>query len=129
MKRRVMISATAPSFPHNCFRCGNEFQGSPYARVCPACRKPPYVPVHKRDPQAVNAPFQALQLSHGLTPRERQIAELVSQGHPNKEIGFRLHLTEGTIKEYLNRIFRKLDCENRVCLTVYWIKRQGCISS
>jgi DNA-binding NarL/FixJ family response regulator len=42
----------------------------------------------------------------------------------NKEIAFQLHLSEGTIKEYLNRIFRKLDIANRTELAVWWICRE-----
>jgi len=45
--------------------------------------------------------------------------ELVSQAKPNKEIAYQLHLSEGTVKEYLNRIFRKLDVSNRTELAVW----------
>ncbi len=44
---------------------------------------------------------------------------LVAQGKPNKEIAHQLHLREGTIKEYLNRIFRKLGISNRTELAVW----------
>jgi DNA-binding NarL/FixJ family response regulator len=54
-----------------------------------------------------------------LSFRERQIAHLVSCAKLNKEIAFELHLTEGTIKEYLNRIFRKLDVKNRTDLAIW----------
>jgi DNA-binding NarL/FixJ family response regulator len=37
----------------------------------------------------------------------------------NKEIAFELHLTEGTIKEYLNRIFRKVEVKNRTDLAIW----------
>lgn len=40
----------------------------------------------------------------------------------NKEIAFELHLTEGTIKEYLNRIYRKVGAINRTELAVMAIK-------
>jgi len=36
-----------------------------------------------------------------------------------QEIAYELHLTEGTIKEYLNRIFRKLGVSNRTELAVW----------
>ena len=54
-----------------------------------------------------------------MTLREKQIVELVAQARLNKEIAFELHLAEGTIKEYLNRIFRKLDVKNRTELAVW----------
>jgi hypothetical protein len=39
-------------------------------------------------------------------------------GKPNKEIGWILKLTEGTVKEYMNRIFHKTGATNRVELAV-----------
>jgi DNA-binding NarL/FixJ family response regulator len=44
---------------------------------------------------------------------------LVSQAKLNKEIAHELHLAEGTIKEYLNRIFRKLGISNRTELAIW----------
>lgn len=40
----------------------------------------------------------------------------------NKEIAFELHLSEGTIKEYLTRIFLKLGVKNRVELVLVAIR-------
>ncbi|HEY1220634.1 MAG: response regulator transcription factor [Bryobacteraceae bacterium] len=54
-----------------------------------------------------------------LSLRERQVVDLVRQAKPNKEIAYQLHLSEGTVKEYLNRIFRKLDVSNRTELAVW----------
>jgi len=89
----------------SCYRCGGEFHASA-ARLCPSCRKPP---ARSRRP-AVNA---------RLSFREGQIADLVRQAKLNKEIASELHLTEGTIKEYLNRIFRKLALKNRTDLAIW----------
>lgn len=58
-------------------------------------------------------------LNPKLSFREKQVVGLVSQAKLNKEIAFELHLTEGTIKEYLNRIFRKLEITNRTELAVW----------
>ena len=54
-----------------------------------------------------------------LTLREKQIVDLVRQAKLNKEIAYLLHLSEGTIKEYLNKIFRKLEVKNRTELAVW----------
>jgi DNA-binding NarL/FixJ family response regulator len=89
----------------NCCRCGDEFQVKGNALVCPTCRKPP-------SPKSPG-------LGHHLTLRERQIVFLVSQAKLNKEIAYQLHLSEGTIKEYLNKIFRKLDVRNRTQLAIW----------
>jgi two-component system, NarL family, nitrate/nitrite response regulator NarL len=58
-------------------------------------------------------------LSPKLSFREKQVVDLVSQAKLNKEIAHELHLTEGTIKEYLHRIFRKLGTANRTELAVW----------
>jgi len=51
-----------------------------------------------------------------LTPRERQIMRLVSEGLSNKEIGRQLNIVDGTIKVHLHNIFQKLDIGNRTVL-------------
>ncbi len=48
-----------------------------------------------------------------LTPREKQIAELVAQGLTNADIGKALWITENTVKQALKRIFRKLEVSSR----------------
>lgn len=52
---------------------------------------------------------------HGasLTERERSILRLVAGGYSNKEIGRSLHLSEGTVKNYMSDILLKLDCRDR----------------
>ncbi len=49
-----------------------------------------------------------------LTEREREILELVADGHSNREIGQRLFLTEKTVKHYMTNILAKLQVRNRV---------------
>jgi len=48
-----------------------------------------------------------------LTKRQQQIAALVCRGHPNKVIARELTLTDGTVKQHVYRIFRKLGVRNR----------------
>jgi DNA-binding NarL/FixJ family response regulator len=45
--------------------------------------------------------------------------ELILRAMLNKEIAFELCLSEGTIKEYLHTIFRKLGVKNRTELAVW----------
>jgi DNA-binding NarL/FixJ family response regulator len=47
---------------------------------------------------------------------------LVSLAKLNKEIAFELCLTEGTVKEYMNRIFRKLAVKNRTELALWAVR-------
>jgi DNA-binding NarL/FixJ family response regulator len=60
-----------------------------------------------------------------LTPREEQIVELVRQAKLNKEIAGELSLAEGTVREYLSRLYRKLGVKNRTELAVWAISRQA----
>lgn len=48
-----------------------------------------------------------------LTERERSILRLVAGGYSNKEIARSLHLSEGTVKNYISDILLKLDCRDR----------------
>ncbi len=59
-------------------------------------------------------PPDAASLLDELTPRERQILELVAAGKSNKEIGGQLDLTEKTVKHYMTNILQKLQVRNRV---------------
>lgn len=52
-------------------------------------------------------------LSARLTARERQIAELVSLGRKNAEVGAELCITENSVKQALKKIFRKLEVSSR----------------
>jgi DNA-binding NarL/FixJ family response regulator len=54
-----------------------------------------------------------------LTRREEQVTRLVAEGLSNREISERLRLTEHTVKNYLSRVFDKLDVSNRVELIRY----------
>ena len=53
-----------------------------------------------------------------LTPREQEIATLVSQGLTNREIGAQLIISEGTVRIHLEHTFRKLDIRSRSQLAV-----------
>jgi len=49
---------------------------------------------------------------------------MVYEAKLNKEIAYDLHLSEGTIKEYLHRIFRKLGVRNRTDLALWSLAHQ-----
>ena len=48
-----------------------------------------------------------------LTDREREVLREVGEGHPNVEIAQRLHLAEGTVRNYLSSAIVKLGARNR----------------
>ncbi|MGO1950362.1 MAG: response regulator [Mycobacteriaceae bacterium] len=60
---------------------------------------------------------------HVLSDKERQVAELVSQGMTNERIGEELHLALPTVKTYMSRIMEKLGAENRVQVAVTYLDR------
>jgi DNA-binding NarL/FixJ family response regulator len=49
-----------------------------------------------------------------LTGRQEQVLRLLLQGMPNKVIGARLSMAEGTVKAHLNTVFRVMGVRTRV---------------
>jgi DNA-binding CsgD family transcriptional regulator len=49
----------------------------------------------------------------GLTEREREILQLVSDGESNADVARKLWITEQTVKFHLSNVYRKLDVSNR----------------
>lgn len=91
----------------SCCRCGVKFRAaSEREHVCQSCRGP-------QRPSRVLPTPGAL-----LSPRERQIAELVARGWPNKAIARGLHLSQETVKVYLYHMFRKAGVSNRTELAL-----------
>jgi DNA-binding NarL/FixJ family response regulator len=102
-RKVTMVRTSQPVMPthalRSCCRCGKEFRSASRELVCSDCRKP--------------------KANRDLSFREKQIVALVRQAKANKEIAYELHLSEGTVKEYLNRIFRKLEVKSRTELAVW----------
>jgi DNA-binding NarL/FixJ family response regulator len=48
-----------------------------------------------------------------LSPREREILELLAQGFPNKEIARRVGVSDGTIRWHLRHVYEKLHVRSR----------------
>ncbi len=57
-----------------------------------------------------------------LTKREGQLVSLLSQGLKNKQLAYTLGITEGTIKVYLSRLFKKVGVNDRFQLALYALK-------
>ena len=91
-----------------CYRCGGELW-TPGTRLCAGCRKP-------------RVPRPDRPVSAELSFRERQIVEFICEARLNKEIAFAMGLTEGTVKEYLNRLYRKLEVKNRTQLAMWAVR-------
>ena len=59
----------------------------------------------------------------GLTPREVEVAKLVGRGATNAEIADALFISEGTAKNNVSKILRKLDLRDRTQLALYAVAR------
>jgi two-component system, NarL family, response regulator DevR len=84
-----LVSAVRQSFNHSVYLAG--------ARAAP----PAVSPVESHANEA------------GLTRREREILQLVAEGHSNAQLARMLWVTEQTVKFHLSNIYRKLDVSNR----------------
>ncbi|MBO9127407.1 MULTISPECIES: response regulator [unclassified Rhizobium] len=57
---------------------------------------------------------------NSLTPREREVMDLVGEGLSNKHIGLRLDLQEKTVKHHMTQILTKLGVSNRTEAALRW---------
>ncbi|GAB3464406.1 response regulator transcription factor [Streptomonospora sediminis] len=48
-----------------------------------------------------------------LSPREHEVVQSISEGHPNAEIATRLHMSTATVKAHVSSILTKLNLDNR----------------
>ncbi|XVV06484.1 response regulator [Actinosynnema sp. CA-248983] len=56
---------------------------------------------------------------HSLTEREIEVLRLVAAGRTNREIGRRLHLAEGTVKNHISRVLGRLGLRDRTQAALY----------
>lgn len=62
---------------------------------------------------AKNTVHQDTSIADHLSQREKQVLRLLARGLPNAEIARRLHLSEGTVRNYVSAIFSKLNVSDR----------------
>jgi DNA-binding NarL/FixJ family response regulator len=56
--------------------------------------------------------------SKNLSPRQRDVFELIVRGLSNKEIARALNLAEGTVKIHVGALLRKLDVHRRAAIAI-----------
>ncbi len=57
-----------------------------------------------------------------LSPRELEIVKLIAEGLSNKEIGEKLYLTNGTVRNHISTILEKTGLEHRTQIAVRYLK-------
>ena len=57
-----------------------------------------------------------------LTPREREVAELIAHGRSNKLIALELGIAEKTVKSHVGSILRKLDLTDRTQVALHAVR-------
>ena len=60
-----------------------------------------------------------------LTRREYEVTRLVARGRSNRQVADRLQISEQTVKNHIQSIFRKLGVDNRVELAIYFSRQQS----
>jgi DNA-binding CsgD family transcriptional regulator len=59
-----------------------------------------------------------------LTRKELEIAQLVSEGHTNREIADRLVISERTVDNHVQHILTKLDFHRRSQIAAWWAEHR-----
>lgn len=61
---------------------------------------------------------------YDITEKEYEIIEFIADGLSNKEIATKLHLSEGTVRNYLSIILEKLDLRDRTQVAVFYYQHK-----
>lgn len=57
-----------------------------------------------------------------LTPREREVLQLVARGQSNREIAASLYISENTVKNHIRNILEKLQMKSRMEAAMYAVR-------
>ncbi len=68
-------------------------------------------------------------IQKGLSNREAEVAVLVSQGLPNKEVAEKLFVTEKTVKFHLTNIYKKMCVKSRAQLIVWCLPHMSFVEN
>jgi DNA-binding NarL/FixJ family response regulator len=74
--------------------------------------------ITRRSPQP-SPPQNDAPTHDGLTEREREVLRLIGQGATNREIGEKLFISEGTVKNHVSNILARLGLRDRTQAAVY----------
>lgn len=62
------------------------------------------------------------QTLEGLTKRELEVLKLITEGLFNKEIAYKLNISERTVKNHVSNIFKKINASDRTQAAVFAIR-------
>jgi DNA-binding CsgD family transcriptional regulator len=71
------------------------------------------------DERLSEAPRSPKRDASSLSEREKQIAKLVAEGKPNKDIGAELNISARTVETHLTSIYGKLGLSSRLALALF----------
>ncbi len=89
---------------------GYLLKDAPAERLAEAVRRV-HAGLRAIDPELAAAAWEE---ADPLTDRERQVLRLAAEGQSSARIAAELHLSEGTVRNYLSEAISKLGAENRV---------------
>jgi two-component system response regulator DesR len=89
---------------------GYLLKDAPAERLAEAVRRV-HAGLRSIDPELAAAAWEE---ADPLTDRERQVLRLAGEGHSSARIAAELHLSEGTVRNYLSEAISKVGAENRV---------------
>jgi DNA-binding NarL/FixJ family response regulator len=75
--------------------------------------------VFSRIPESVTTPSSTLTVLENLNHSEIEILKRIGQGKTNREIALDLHLSEGTVKNYVTNILNCLDLRDRLQVALW----------
>jgi two-component system, NarL family, response regulator YdfI len=126
----LLTDASLPALLAACFRAGVRAVLSPdsasaeiAAAICAAAvglvtMQPSTLDILSAEPQPVRE-----QLAEPLSPREREVLSMVSEGLSNKLIAFRLGISEHTVKFHVMSIMGKLNAGSRTDAVMQAVRR------
>ncbi len=80
--------------------------------------------IENRDELSQEERIKEIKSRNKLTSREIDIIEAISSGLSNKEIGEKLFLTEGTVKNNITEILGKLELRDRTQIAIFAFKNK-----
>lgn len=61
---------------------------------------------------------------HNLSNQETKILQMIALGKINKEIALELGVSENTVRNYISRMFKKINVSNRTEAASYWLRNK-----